>query len=52
MTVSEAKSGTQRLRELEEKKILPEETIRLLKKWWREKLREGEHGKIIPFPER
>lgn len=52
MTQEVAKLGTQRLHELEEKKLLPEETIRELKKWWVEKLRAGERGKIIPFPER
>ena len=52
MTLEEALLGTQRLHEMEEKKWLPEETIRELKKWWVEKLRAGERGKIIPFPER
>lgn len=31
MTLAEAKLGTQRLHEMEEKKLLPEETIRELK---------------------
>lgn len=52
MTITEAKLGSQRLRELEEKKILREESMRMLKEWWHEVLRAGEHGKIIPFPMR
>lgn len=40
MTLAEAKLGTQRLHEMAEKK------------WWVEKLRADERGKIIPFPER
>ena len=52
MMLEETLLGTQRLHEIEEKKLLPEETIRELKKWWVEKLRADERGKIIPFPER
>ena len=52
MTLAEALLGTKRLHELTEKKLLPEETIRELKKWWVEELRAGERGKIIPFPRR
>ena len=49
MTVQERVIATERLRELEAKKLLPEETIRDLKEWWREK--QGEFGaKILPFP--
>lgn len=49
MTVQERVIATERLRELEAKKLLPEETLRDLRAWWREK--QAEFGaKIIPFP--
>lgn len=50
MTGAEMDAATLRLRELEEKKLLPKETIRDLKIWWRGKLREYGREKIIPFP--
>ena len=49
MTVQERVSAAERLRELEAKKLLPEETLRDLRAWWREK--QAEFGaKILPFP--
>ena len=52
MTLEEALLGTQRLHEIEEKKLLLEESRSKLKEWWVEKLRADERGKIIPFPKR
>lgn len=57
MTAAEISEATRRLRELEEKRLLPEETIRELKRWWREKIRADRlpnHPKVIlsPFFER
>ena len=49
MTVQERVIAAERLRELEAKKLLPAETIRDLKAWWREK--QAEFGAtLIPFP--
>ena len=48
MTAKEKEKATFRLKELERRRVLPEETLRDLKKWWREKLRES-GGKIIAF---
>ena len=49
MTVQDRVIATERLRELEAKKLLPAETIRDLKEWRREK--QAEFGaKILPFP--
>ena len=53
MTAAEISAATQRLRELEEKQLLPSDTIRELKSWWREKLRTDKlpnHPKVILFP--
>lgn len=50
MTSEQMDSATLRLRFLEQSKSLPKETIRDLKSWWREKLREAGREKIIPFP--
>jgi hypothetical protein len=55
MTAAEISAATQRLRELEEKKLLPSETIRDLWRWWREKIRADKmpnHPKVILFPSR
>ena len=49
MTAAERAQATERLRELEAKKLLPAETLRDLRAWWREKQREY-GAKIIPFP--
>lgn len=57
MTIQERVIATERLHEMERDKLLPAETIRDLKAWWREK--QAEFGginfapttaKIIPFP--
>ena len=49
MTVQERVIATERLHEMERDKLLPEETLRDLRSWWREK--QAEFGaKIIPFP--
>ena len=48
MTAKEKEKATFRLKELERRRVLPEETLRDLRKWWREKLRESE-SKIIAF---
>lgn len=50
MTAAEMDSATLRLQFLEQSESLPKETIRDLKSWWREKLREAGREKIIPFP--
>lgn len=55
MTAAEQAQATARLRELEEKELLPAETIRELKRWWQEKLRADKvpnHPKVILFPPR
>lgn len=52
MTASQMDEATLRLKELERQKVLPEETIRDLKNWWREKLRETSGAKIIQFDTR
>ena len=49
MTAQEWQTATQRLKELEEKKLLPAETIADLKRWWREKLVTERDGKVIKF---
>jgi len=49
MTAQEWLMGSRRLRELEEKKVLPAETIADLKRWWREKLVTERDGKVIKF---
>lgn len=49
MTVQERVMATERLHEMERDKLLPEETLRDLRAWWREK--QAEFGaKLIPFP--
>lgn len=50
MTAAEMDSATRRLQFLERSESLSKETIRDLKSWWREKLREAGREKIIPFP--
>ena len=51
MNAAQRIEATRRLKELERKELLPEETIRDLKEWWREK--QAEFGaKILPFPTR
>lgn len=51
MNAAQRIEATRRLKELERKELLPEETIRDLKAWWREK--QAEFGaKILPFPTR
>lgn len=53
MTAAEILVAMQRLHELEEKQLLPSDTIRELKSWWREKLRTDRipnHPKVILFP--
>ena len=51
MTAAEMDSATLRLQFLADSQSLPAETVRDLKSWWREKLREAGREKIIPFPE-
>ena len=53
MTAAEIATATQRIRELEEKHLLPPDTIRELKSWWREKLhtkRDPQHPNVILSP--
>ena len=50
MTTQEQVIATERLRELERKALLPAETIRDLKAWWRSVLRREEH-KIVSIAE-
>lgn len=52
MTAEQIEASTERLRELDRKKLLPEETIRLLWRWWLGWLRKPEHHKVINFPRR
>lgn len=52
MTPEEIDACTRRLQFLEKSEALPPETIRDLKIWWKEKLREFGREKVIPFPER
>lgn len=51
MTRKEKEIATLRLKELERGRVLPEETLRDLRKWWREKLVES-GGKIVSFDTR
>lgn len=51
MNAAQRIEATKRLHEMERDKLLPEETTRDLKAWWREK--QAEFGaKILPFPTR
>lgn len=50
MTTAQLAQGTTRLEELERKKLLPAETIRELKSWWREVMRR-EQNKIVDINE-
>ena len=50
MTPAEMDAATRRLQFLEKSGSLPADTIRDLKLWWREKIRDAGREKIIPFP--
>lgn len=50
MTTADIAQATTRLEELERYKLLPEETIRELKAWWREVVRR-EQNKIVDINE-
>lgn len=50
MTAAEWQAANRRLHELEEKKMLPAETMADLKRWWQEKLTERREGKVIKLP--
>ena len=52
MTAQQMDEATMRLRELEREKLLSEETLRDLRKWWQSKLRDTRGQKVIPFDRR
>lgn len=55
MTAAQIAEATKRLRELEDKELLPAETIRALKIWWHNKIRadrDPNHPNVILFPTR
>ena len=50
MKAEEIKLGLKRLREIEETWEIDPEALRMLQEVWRDIIRKGQRGKVIPFP--